>query len=88
MLKLTVSMTIGEYPNNESDNFQKNEIASLQPKLFLSENNKGKNASRHKRSSWSKPTLKCHYCSLMFLNERERTDHEREWHADKIRKGQ
>lgn len=83
------SMTIGKYPNNESDNFlQRNEITSLPPKLFLSENNKGKNAGRHKRrSTWSKPSLKCHYCGLMFLNGRERTYHEGEWHADKIRKG-
>lgn len=46
-----------------------------------------KNESRRykkKRSAWSKPKLKCHYCGLMFSDELDRTGHEKEWHEDKM----
>jgi|SRR5690606_9527042 len=50
-----------------------------------------RNDRRHSRSSkskWAKPTIKCHYCGLMFVNERGREDHGREWHAAKYGKSQ
>lgn len=49
---------------------------------------KNSHSDRRKRASWLKLKLKCHYCGLMFSNEKERGNHEKEWHADKIRKGQ
>jgi hypothetical protein len=31
-----------------------------------------------------KPTLKCHFCCLMYINETDRVEHEKMWHATKL----
>jgi hypothetical protein len=43
----------------------------------------GQKAARKKRKKYTKqtPTLKCHFCGLMYVSEREREGHEKEWHA-------
>jgi hypothetical protein len=46
-----------------------------------------KNDNNHNRSR-QRPSLKCRYCGLMFVSERGREDHEREWHASKYEKSQ
>jgi hypothetical protein len=45
------------------------------------------NDNNHKRNR-QKPSLKCRYCGLMFVSERGREDHGREWHASKHGKSQ
>jgi hypothetical protein len=37
---------------------------------------------RRKKYTKQKPTLKCHFCSLMYVKESERSGHEKEWHAE------
>lgn len=52
-----------------------------------SDNGKKSSSSRSKRrSGWLKSKFKCHYCGLLFVNERKRGTHEKEWHWNKIRR--
>lgn len=68
----------------KSDNTNDKGISSFEQKF---DNNTKRplkrNSNNHKRN-WQKPNLKCHYCGLLFVDERGREDHEREWHASKF----
>jgi hypothetical protein len=39
------------------------------------------------RRKKSRPILKCHYCMLSYNSEKERSEHESLWHAEKKMKG-
>lgn len=81
-------LTFHANANNDNKNIhsEKSRTNSLVQELLSNNSRKDDGRYKKKRSSWLKRTLKCHYCGLMFVNERERVNHEGEWHADKIRK--
>jgi hypothetical protein len=54
-----------------------NNIKSFSSTPRTSEKNKTKRRHKFKRR---KPGIKCNFCNLMFINDFERTVHQKEWH--------